>query len=162
MATHVGNREINNVDCEIHATATGGWTIYRAGDEPVNDRFLASDEKSFDSAVNKARMAIKKQEVKVTVPFKTMDGKQGIATGRHARSRHKILATVGGKKAQIEYSQQILKHETPKDVVDHLTELREEQAKLSAEHRTLYSKWKMDLGTAVDDAIIKAIEEQAA
>jgi hypothetical protein len=158
----LGTRDINNVECEVHASVHGSWTIYRVGDEPGNERFLANDEKSLDGAVNKARQEIKRQQVKVSVPFKTVKGESGIATGFHARAKHKILATMGGKKEQIEGMSQFLKYETPKDVIDHLKDLREEQAKLKVEERNLYNEWKLDLSLAVKTAINEAVEKQAA
>jgi hypothetical protein len=154
----VGTREINNIECEIQASVHGSWSIYRVGEEPNNERYLATDD-VLDKAVNKARIEIKKQQVKVAVPFKTMDGRRGIASGRHARSRGKILTKIGNKSEQIESRSQILKHDTPKDVIDHLKELAAEQVKLRKEERDLYNEWKLDLGNAVDAAVKEAIEE---
>ena len=156
----VGTREINNVECEIFASDSGTWTIYRAGEGERNERYLAGGDSTLDATVNKARMEIKKQQVKVAVPFKMIDGKRGVAHGRHARSRNKILTKIGNKSEQLDYHTQTLKHDTPKEVIDHMRELRVEQEKLSREHRELYNEWKIDLGNAVDAAIKEAIEEQ--
>jgi hypothetical protein len=162
----LGTREINNVEVEIHASHTGSWSIYRVAeneDEKSNERFLANDDKTLESAVNKARIAIKKQQVKVAIPFKTISGLRGVATGRHARSRSKILVELsdGQKDSYDSHSHQILKADTPKDVLTHMKELREEEAKIKKEARELHDKWKMDLGVAVDTAVEEAIKEQS-
>lgn len=162
----LGTREINNVEVEIHASHTGSWSIYRVAeneDEPSNERFLANDEKTLESAVNKARIAIKKQQVKVAVPFKTISGLRGVATGRHARSRTKILVELpGGKKDQYDsHSHQILKADTPKDVIEHMQELAEEERRIKKEARELHDKWKLNLGVGVDTAVEEAIKEQS-
>lgn len=159
--TMLGTREINNVEVEVHASIHGSWTIYKVGEGTGHERHLATDEKSLENAVNKARMEIKKQQVKVAVPFKMLDGGIGVASGRHARSHSKILAKINGKSEQIEWSTRTLKHDTPQSVIDHLHELREEQVKLQREERELYNEWKFDLSTGVDAAIKEAVKAQS-
>jgi len=158
----VGTREINNVKVEIHASPHGSWSILMPDEGGAGrGRTLGSHATSFEGAVNAARQEIKRRAVKVSVPFKTPDGKLGIANGRHARS-DKILTEIEGKKEHIGYRDQIFRHDMPEEVMDHLHELQDEQGKISAEIRSIVSEWKLDLGKAVDDAVNKKAEEAAA
>jgi hypothetical protein len=156
----LGTREINNIECEVHAAVNGSWTIYRTGDAPTNERFLGNDEKSLDNAVNKARQTIKRQQVKVTVPFRMPDGRKGVANGKHARGS-KILTTIGSEKPQLDPYTKVLKADTPNDVIQHLKDLGEEKKKLDSEERALLKEWQLNLGNAVEDAIREAVEAQA-
>lgn len=159
----VGTREINNVEVEIHASKHGSWSISLPPEEEGgNSRELAGHATSLDAAINKARLEIKKLQVKVAVPFKNREGQRGIATGRHARSRDKLLTEIGGKKEHVSYRDQVFQADMPQSVVDHLNELEDESRKLQAEKREIIEKWKFDLSKAVDEAIAKATEEKAA
>ena len=156
----VGTREINNVKVEIHASPHGSWSITLPADEEgKSGRALGNHASSLDAAINAARAEIKRRQIKVAVPFKTREGKSGIAHSRHARSTDKILANVGDKKEQIGYREQVFKPETPQSVFDHLNEIEEEQGKLRTEHRELVQKWNLDLNKELDAAITAKAEE---
>lgn len=157
MSTLVGTREINGKEVEIHASHHGAWSIRLVGVEGSAGH-LATDTDSLDKAINKARLAIKKQEVEVAVPFKTLDGKQGIARGRHAKSRDKLLVTIGGKKESFSSYGRVLKHDTPKEVIEHLKELDDEETRIGREKREIMTKWSLKLDTAVDTAVREAAE----
>ena len=150
----VGTKEINNVKTEIHANQYGSWSINMPAEEGERGGIvLGHHATSLDAAINLARQEIKRRQVKVDVPFKTREGKRGIAHSRHARSTDKILANVGDKKEQIGWREQVFKAETPQDVFDLLNDIEEEQNKLRAEQRDLIKKWGFDLNTALDEAI---------
>ena len=154
----VGTREINDIEVEVHASPTGGWAIRTPGVEGA-EGFLGSDPELLDKAVNKARLEIKKRQVEIALPFKTQDGKRGIARGRRAGSTDKILVTIGGTKDSLSSYTNVLKHETPKEVVEHLQELVEEERRIGREKREIMNKWEFKLGVAVDAAVKEAAEE---
>lgn len=157
----VGTREINNVEVEIHASPHGSWSITlptEEGEERAHGRQLGSGD-SLDNAITKARQEIKRRQVKVSVPFKTREGKTGVAHSRHARSTDKILAEVDGKKEQIGYREQVFKIEMPDSVIEHLNELEEEAGKLHAEQRAIKQEWNFDLSKALDAAITEKAGE---
>ena len=157
----VGTREINNTKVEIHASPHGTWSITlpaEEGDERGSGRALGTGP-SLETAINNARTEIKKRQVKVAVPFKTREGKTGVANSRHARSTDKILAVVDGKKEQIGYREQVFKIEMPDSVIEHLNELEEEAGKIHAEQRAIKQKWNFDLSKALDAAITEKAGE---
>jgi hypothetical protein len=157
----VGTREINNVEVEIHASKHGSWTIQLPADEGgQHGRALGTHNTSLDAAINLARAEIKRRQVKVDVPFKTREGKKGIAHSRHARSTDKILVVIDGKKDQIGWREQVFKADMPKEVLDHLHDIQDEQSKLKAEEREIVKEWNFDLSKALDEAITKKAEEQ--
>lgn len=155
----VGKRDINNVEVEIHANKHGGWSILLPEEGGVKGRQLGGHASSLDLAINAARLEIKRLQVKINVPFKTREGKRGIATGRHARSHDKILTEVEGKKEHFGYREQVFKADMPQSVVDHLNEIEDEYSKLQAEKRAIIEEWKLDLGVAVNEAINAAEEK---
>jgi hypothetical protein len=158
--SQVGTREINNVKVEVHASGEGSWSIYRIGKEPTNERHLATDPDSLEKAVNKARLKIKQQQVTVAVKFKTLDGRRGTATNRHARSHDKVLVVIEGKKDNISGYTKVLRDEMPKEEVDHLKEIQQEKRRLDKEERKIMQAWTFNLGQAVDRAIKEAAKEQ--
>jgi hypothetical protein len=159
---HVANRDINNVNVEIHASPYGAWTIQLPADAEGNHgSSLGSHASSLDAAINLARTEIKRRQVKVSVPFKTAEGKRGIATSRHARSTDKLLTEIEGKKEHIGWRETVFKAETPQSVIDHLKEIDDEQSKLRAERIALVNEWKFDLSKAVDAAIEEKTKEKS-
>lgn len=158
----VGTREINNVKVEIHASPHGNWSILMPADEEGRQgRALGSHATSLDAAINLARQEINRRKTKVSVPFKTREGKAGIAHSRHARSTDKILANVGDKKEQIGWRELVFQAETPQDVFTHLDEIEAEQNKLRTEFKDLVKKWSFDLNAALDVAIEAKTEKAA-
>lgn len=155
----VGIREINNVQVEIHASPSGGWTIMQPAENEEERAMALGSGDTLDKAVTAARNEIKRRQIKVAVPFKTREGKRGVASGRHARSRDKILTEVQGEKIHIGYRETVFKPDMPKEEIEHLNELGDEEAKLRAEQREIIKKWSFDLGKAVDTAINEASEE---
>ena len=157
----IGTRDINNVEVEIHASPHGSWSIMQPAEGEERAIPLSGAHDTLDKAITSARQEIKRRQVKVAVAFKTREGKRGIATGRHARSRDKILTEVQGKKVHYGYREQAFKPDMPNSEIDHLNELADEEAKLRKEQREIIEKWKMDLGKAVDAAINEATDESA-
>ena len=156
----VGTRTINNVEVEIHADGRSGtWQIMLPPDEEDGRAQPLGGGNTIEAAVNNARTSIKRMQTSVRVPFKNDDGDKGFATGRHARSRDKILTEIGGKKVHISYRDQTFKADTPQDVFDHLNEIETEIRKLMQEKRTLIKEWELNLGTAVDKAVEEATKD---
>ena len=155
----VGTRKINNMEVEIHASVHGTWSIRMVGEEG-NSGHLAMNE-DLNKAINNARIAIKKRDVEIHVPFRTLAGERGIARGRHAKTRD-ILVTIDGQKDTMSGYSKVLKPDTPKETMDLLNELHEESKRIDRERREIMKQWEMDLSTAVTSAMDQAATEAAA
>ena len=154
----VGTRTINNIEVEIHASVHGSWSI-RLPDEEGNTGHLAMNE-DLNKAINNARIAIKKRDVEIHVPFRTLAGERGIARGKHAKTRD-ILVTIDGQKDSMSSYGKVFKPDTPKDVMTHFNELHEESKRIDRERREIMKQWEMDLNSAVTRAMDEAATEAA-
>ena len=160
----VGTKELAGVPVEFHVGMSGGWAVYEPAvegeDTPLHQRHIAGGD-TVEKAEANARNELAKRKVKVAVNFFTEEGEPGIAHGKHARTR-KLLVRINGESQQIDSYRSVLRADTPKDVVEHLAEIREEQSKLRSEEFAIKKEWKMDLSKAVDEAIKAAVEAKEA
>lgn len=151
---HIANKDINGVDAQIHADKYGTWSIL----DPEGIMLSRSDT-SLDAAIASARIVIKKRQVKVSVLFKTMDGKEGIADSFHARNSRKILTTIDGKREQIDSHTRVLRADTPGLKISRVCSLRKAARDANREADLIEQKYRLDLLKAMNEAIEAAQNE---
>lgn len=146
---HIGNREINGVECEIHATERHGqWFVRHNGNTVgVGDKL--------DNAIAQARTALNKQRIKVSVPFWTVEGATGEATGIHGGTRQ-VLARVNGKATQFSPGTSVLRGDTPPEKVEALVALNARIRDARQEANAIQHAYSLRLGTAVQEALDEA------
>ena len=152
---HVGNREINGEQYEIHAGQYGMWSIQQPGEGDDKNIELGSGD-TLDKAVAAARITINKNKVKLNIPFVTVDGERGFATGKHGRTRQ-VLATIDGKKDKAPHT--TLRADMPQEEIDRMIEVRDRISKLNAELREILKEWDFDLDKEVNRQIAEATQD---
>lgn len=153
MALVKSDYRIADNEVEIHAYPNGNWGI-TLGDEDIG----YAD--TLEKAIARARTALAKQKVKVSVPFVTQDGERGIAHGLHAKTG-KVLARVNDKPIDLGYKQP-LRADIPQDVLDRYLELTETADAAYNEAKVIEREYRLDLSTAVRKAVADAAERAVA
>jgi hypothetical protein len=143
---------------DVHVTTGGSFQVYSHGSEKADDMIAVGD--TLDQALEAAKRAAAKNKVRVSVPFITWEGHEGVAHGINARTLA-VLARVNGKPQQFDgYS---ATHVLSADIPD--KELERLQAALAAAKRAadtrmeITQKWKFDLKAAVQEAVNAATKE---
>lgn len=160
----VGTREINNRECEMHADQYGRWHI------KLDGKSIGHHEESLDKAVAAARQSIKKMQVKVEVPFISLAGVKGVATGFHTRNGSILVRMDGDDNSPLDRNVIAFKPDTPQDVVDRYWENEKEQQALKTESRKILEEHGFGGGNyggrrlyyAVERAIEEAVKAQDA
>lgn len=146
----LGTREVNGVELELHANVQGTFWLR----EPDGEEMGRGD--TLDQAVQQARTEINRRKVKVEVPFVTLKGERGIATGRHG-GHGKVLARVNGKATTLDTYAAVLRGDTPPEVVAEIKRHQQAMAAARAAEFKLRQQWEIRLGHAVDKAIEEAL-----
>jgi hypothetical protein len=148
--------EIRKTEVEVHVNNTGHFFI-KAVSAEERSRALGSGD-TLEKAKQAASVELRRRAVKVSVPFRTTTGEQGIAHSRHA-GNNDVMTIVGGATERYSYRLKAFKPETPTDVIeaylDHADKIREHEGA----RRDIESTWYFDLGEAVDAAIEAASQE---
>jgi hypothetical protein len=148
---------VANVDVDVTVDSRGAFYVYRAQEE---DEYLAFAY-NMEEAVKKAGATLSRNRTKVSVPFVTLDGDEGVATGRHARSG-KVLVRVGNESAsQLDAYSRVLRSDTPRETVKEIVQLREIARRAQRGAEELERRYRLNLGGAVDEAITKASEGES-
>jgi hypothetical protein len=140
-------------DLEVFASPTGTWWLYDS------DHNLLGSGETLDQAKAKARATMKKDSVRVDVPFLTRDLKPGVATGFHAGTR-KVLARIDGEARQLEgwSGAGYLRADMPAAERERLLALDEQAKQLEREIKGIEKSYGLDLRKAVEEAIEEARE----
>lgn len=160
---HLTNIEINNVEVEVHVDKSGLFRIHdvrEEGTETPGTSLGYAD--SLDVAKNKARLAIKKRQVKVRVPFKTKGGEPAFATGFHARNRTILIELVDGSKDSLSTNEEVFKPETPSAEINKYHALNHTLNETKKTLREFEKEWGIRLVYSVQRAIDEAVAEQEA
>lgn len=152
---HVGNREINGEEYEIHAGQYGIWSIQQPPGADSNKNIELGSGDTLDKAVAAARITINKNKVKLNIPFVTTDGQRGFATGKHGRTRQ-VLATIEGQKDKAPHT--VLRADMPQDEIDRMLEVKDRIARFNAEYREILKEWEFDLDKEVNRQITEATQ----
>jgi predicted RNase H-like HicB family nuclease len=141
-------KEIAGASVELYAEKRGFWriTLPDGGDSLAHGKDLERVESN-------AAAAIRKMKVKVSVPFFTADGEQGLATGVHA-GNNSILAKVDGDATQVStYGRNTLRGDTPSEVLAELQGSIEAEHQASRKRKQITEEYGFDLRKAVLAAI---------
>lgn len=139
-------REINGEEYEVHAGKYGRWSIHQQTEDDTVGSSLGEGD-TLDKAVANARIQINKNKVKLNIPFITIAGERGVATGRHGRTRQ-VLATIEGEKTTAN-SSNYLRGDMPQDEIDRLIDVQTRIGKLNAELREIINEYRFDLNAEV-------------
>jgi hypothetical protein len=153
----VGTKEINGVECEIHADKHGSWSIKEPDTDEGRGKSLGHSSNSLEQAIQQARTELNKRKVKVAVTFYLSDGTQGTATSIHGRTG-KIMATIGGDSKQLDTYTKALRGDTPSEKVARIKEINSEMAALRTEQASIYKEFGVGLVEAVRSAINDALD----
>jgi hypothetical protein len=146
----VGGRNINGVDTEVHADATGMFQI------KVEGKVVGSGE-SLNAAVTQARNAINRDKTVVNIEFVTKTGgERGVATGFHSRNRTIMAKIAGGKGEQLEYNYRAFRHDIPKAKLDRWFKIQQELTRLKDEQQQISREYEINLRDSVQHAITEA------
>ncbi len=152
----IGTQTIAGQSVEIHASTQGRWSITMPDTE---DRSSLGSGETLEAAIEQARRAIAKRKVRVEVPFITLTGDKGVATGRHAANRD-ILVRIGEKAERLDDYARALQPDTPAEELTKLTAAKATEKQAQREQRRIENEYKLELGRAVDAAIEAKIAEQ--
>lgn len=147
----VGTKEILGTKVDVLANGYGRFAIELDGTR------LGSGE-TLEQATANARTQMNKDRVEIAVHFYTMDGRKGVATKIHAKTRN-IIAKVSNKSEQLPNSQTVFKGDTPKLARDKYRKLLEQMRELRSEQRQIEQKYSMQIGNAVRKAIEEATSD---
>src|SRR4051812_7365622 len=90
----VGTQKILDTTVEIHADSYGRWSVMS------DDKRIGSGA-SLEAAIAQARKQLNMSRIDVSVRFYTADGKKGVATKIHAKTRN-VMTRVAGKSEQLD------------------------------------------------------------
>lgn len=153
--TTVGTIEINNEQIEITADTSGMWT-FKHDDEVIA---YGSD---FDKLKSTVSTKLSQRKVKVAVPFVSMFGKRGIATGIHGRTNkvtvqmNEVRGKSKSKNEQWDNYIKVFRADTPTEQLDLYTDLQAEKARIEKEMGAITQEYATNIGTLVQDAITAA------
>jgi hypothetical protein len=150
---------IAGTDVEVHVTGNGRFNVKRADDEHV----LLGIDATMEDALAKARTTLAKRKVRVNVPFRTLDGEHGLATGLHGGTG-RVMARLDGEACQMDNATlaKALRADTPQDVIDRYIELTNTVRAAQTEQRTIQRDHSLALEQAVKDAVDAALAPEAA
>lgn len=173
----LGLVRVQGRDLMAHANTDGRWRLTEPPEEgeemPAYARALGSGE-SLDEAKRAARKALKKQEIKVSVPFKwaRMVGsfgspkelviEEGIADALKAGDPSTVLVTVKGNRDTVtrSYSREgkIWRPDTDDEKIAEYRRLQEESRAIAKKADEIEEEWGLELSSAVRDAIDEEAE----
>jgi hypothetical protein len=148
--TKIGEDTIGGQAVDIYATGTGRFIIYKHGSD---DTVLANDA-VLDVARKTASAKLSRARVKLSIPFYTLTGEKGIATGIHAGTE-RILIRVNGKSEQAGYHYRALRGDMTDEDRNRLVEISRITQELAQKQRALIEKNRFDLTEAVRSEIDK-------
>lgn len=118
---------------------------------------------TLESAKGKARATLGKRRVEVAVPFRTLDGRQGVAIKRNLRTRG-IIVEIAGERDELSdrgYGRKtVLEEHTPDNIIERIAELDTRIKELQHERSTLDDEWSINLSQRVDQEVEKAASER--
>lgn len=144
---------IAGFECVIDVSDGGEFKVLTR--EP--ERALAH-AKTLDEAVAGAKKALTKNKLSVAIPFYTMEGERGEATGRHAGTGE-ILARIDGKTVQLRDDWMrpgYLSGDTPAATIAEYARLQEQSAELYRRKQEIEREHSLLLGKAVNAALEEA------
>ncbi len=152
----VGKETIRGTECDLDVNAkTGIWTV-RHPDREAGGSLGYGDtkDKAVKQAAGKLAGKLAAAKVRVEVPFISLAGERGIATGVHAE-HNGVLARLDGKAAVLtEYRQTFpLKADIPKDRLARFLELRKQARDAKREADAIERSYSFDLRAAVQGAV---------
>ncbi len=153
--TRVGSQVINNVACEIYASADGRFRVGHDGEEYGYGETLSA-------AIDKARAKINKGKTKVRVEFfSRATGEAGIATGVHAGNGSILVEyQVEGRvvKDTLRSHESEFKPDTPKGVIETYFANRQVISDRQDDNKAIEREWTQQIGARVNEAIAAAQE----
>jgi hypothetical protein len=151
--------QIAGTDVEFHVGTHGRFTVKTPGDNSVT----LGDGDTIEQATGKARVTLAKRKVCVGVPFRTLDGEHGQATGLHAGTG-RVLARLDGESVQMDHTSlgKVLRADTPSEKIDRYVALADTIRDAQAEQRTIQREYHFDLDAAVKSAVAAAVAAKAA
>jgi hypothetical protein len=154
--------EIAGVLVRVDVNRSGRFYIVEAAAEDHQTLGLGD---TLEEAKNNARREIAKRKVKVEVPFRTMKGERGVATGRRAGSRKiqaKFTDEITGRthSEQLDGYHDVLRSDTPDEAILQYKEYQQQRNEIYSKERALLDQWKLHLGQAVDEAVAAKAEEK--
>lgn len=154
----VGTETINGVEVTIKIGSDGDFYA-RLGDR------ISVSASTYKDLKARIRRELKKDDVRVAIPFRRVDGERLIATGMH-RGMGKIVVTVGSKTEYYEIHSKVYETATPEAIFDELATLAKEGTEIRKRIREIEEDYTFMLGhrlrEVLDAATGKAMEQEDA
>jgi len=169
MSTRIKSDKIAGTDVEIHATENGHWLVM-GDDGEGNFSVRLGHSETLSAAKKQAQTELAKKKVKVAVPFvviRWQDGSvpyfsRGIAHSLHAKSNDALVRYDDGETDSIGSYGVVFNGDTPRMTLDNYAKLATERKAIQDAMRQIESTYKIDLRSAVRQAINAEATKEAA
>lgn len=157
---NIGTKNINGVDCEVHANLHGAWSIMPEERKEDGRPQWSVKADSLDAAVGKARTEINKRRAKIDFECILVNGTPARCTGVHGGTGKALLKVDKGYRDEtmhLDTYSTVYRAETPREVIEEVREKEAEGLRLRREAETLKNRHIVRLS-----ALIQAQQEAAA
>jgi len=145
----VGTKDILGTTVDVKANGYGRFFI------ELDGTVLGSGD-TLEQATNNARIELNKSRVEVALHFYTADGRKGVATKIHSKTKN-VMVKIGSKSEQWSPHTNVFRADMPKMARDKYQKINQQMRELRAEQRQIEGKYQMSIGNAVKAAIKEAV-----
>ncbi len=155
MSVEITQIKVGGQDTPVFVDRRGSFSIKVANYTVHGD--------TLEEVTKAARRMASKAKIKVEIPFRTRDGKHGVATTIDTLSR-KIHVRIGNRAHQLDNYAREFRADTPDSVFDRLKEIRRISNELHSEERKLVDGYELRLVDAIQEEVdrIQAAREAQA